>query len=186
MRRSGARAGDLIYVTGKLGDASLALHHRLQGESWRCVESVLRMRLERPEPRVEVGLALREIASAAIDISDGLIADLGHILQASGCGAQIRLDRVPVSEPVRVAVESGAGWELPLSAGDDYELCFTLPPAQRQTVARLSESLGLPITRIGRIETTPGLRCVHANGDLWRPPIPGYEHFRSHDPRNGS
>ena len=181
MRRSGARPGDLIYVTGSLGDAGLALHQRLQGAVWRSVEPGLRMRLERPEPRIEVGLALRGIASAAIDISDGLIADLGHILQASGCGARIRLDRIPLSEHVRTAVESGPGWELPLCAGDDYELCFSLPPAQRQTVARLSENLGLPITPIGRIETTPGLRCLQADGGLWRPSIPGYEHFRGHD-----
>ena len=139
------------------------------------------MRLERPEPRVELGLALRELASAAIDISDGLLADLGHILQASECGARIQLERIPLSDQVSTAVESGAGWELPLGAGDDYELCFTLPPEHQQTVARLSESLGLPITRIGQIEDTPGLRCVQADGGLWQSAISGYEHFHSYD-----
>jgi thiamine-monophosphate kinase len=181
LRRAGAAAGDLIYVTGSLGDAGLALRQRLQGSPWQTIDSRLRMRLERPEPRVELGLALRELASAAIDISDGLMADLGHILQASGCGACIQLDRIPLSDQVRTAVESSAGWELPLSSGDDYELCFTLPPMHQQTVARLSENLDLPITRIGQIEVASGLRCLQADGGLWQSANSGYEHFRSHE-----
>jgi thiamine-monophosphate kinase len=175
--RAGARVGDLIYVTGTLGDAGLALHQRLAGRPWQAVAPALRLRLERPEPRIETGLVLREIASAAIDLSDGLLADLDHILRASGCGAQVRLDRIPLSDPVAEAVETGAGWQLPLSSGDDYELCFTLPPAHQHRLARLSERLSLPITRIGEIETGSGLRCVQADGNLWRPDQPGYEHF---------
>jgi thiamine-monophosphate kinase len=181
LRRCGARVGDLIYVTGTLGDAGLALRQCLAGRSRQAVESAMRVRLERPEPRIEVGLALRQLASAAIDISDGLIADLGHILQASGCGARIRLDRIPLSGSVASAVASGAGWQLPLSGGDDYELCFTLPPAHQQSVARLSERLELPMTHIGWIEASSGLRCVQGDGTLWQPDRPGYEHFRTDD-----
>lgn len=177
LRRAGAQPGDLVYVTGTLGDAGLALQRRSQGVTWQTVEPALRARLERPEPRVDAGLALREIASAAIDISDGLLADLGHVLQASGCGAQLWLDRIPMSEPVRKAVESETGWQLPLTAGDDYELCFTLPPARRQTVVGISDRLKLPITQIGQIEADLGLRCVLRDGRLWQSEHTGYQHF---------
>jgi thiamine-monophosphate kinase len=179
LRRCGARVGDLIYVTGTLGEAGLALRQRREGASWQVVDQALRLRLERPTPRIEAGLALREIASAAIDISDGLTADLGHILQASGCGALIQLTRIPLSDPVGKAVASGAGWQLPLSSGDDYELCFTLPPNRQQAVVRLSERLALPITPIGQITAGPGLRCLQADGTLWQPDHAGYDHFRA-------
>jgi len=181
LRRSGAQIGDLIYVTGTLGDAGLALRHRLAEGSWQFVAPALRKRLERPEPRIEAGLLLREIASAAIDISDGLVADLGHVLQASSCGAQIRLDQIPLSGPVASAVASGAGWQLPLSSGDDYELCFTLPPDHQQEIPRLSDRLELTITQIGRIEVGSELRCVQADGTLWQPEQSGYEHFQDDD-----
>jgi len=177
LRRSGARVGDLVYVTGTLGEAGLALRHREQGMPWPAVDSALRERLERPIPRIEAGLALRELASAAIDISDGLIADLGHVLEASGVGAQLRLEQFPLSAPVRAAIDADAAWDLPLSGGDDYELCFTLPPMHAAALARISERLALPMTRIGRIEAAPGLRCIRGDGSQWSGHSPGYEHF---------
>lgn len=181
LRRSGAEVGDLIYVTGTLGDAGLALQQGLQGVPWKQVQGRLKTRLERPEPRIEAGLALREIASAAIDISDGLLADLGHILQASERGAQIRLDQLPLSPEVRASIESEAAWSLPLSAGDDYELCFTLPPSRQREISKISTGLGLAITQIGHVESTRGLRCLQPDGSLWKPANPGYEHFHHDD-----
>jgi thiamine-monophosphate kinase len=177
LRRSGARVGDLVYVTGTLGEAGLALRQREQGTPWQTVDPALRERLERPIPRIEAGLALRELASAAIDISDGLVADLGHILEASGVGAQLRLEQLPLSAPVRTAIDTDAAWDLPLSSGDDYELCFTLPPMHAAALARVSERLALPMTRIGCIEAAPGLRCIRGDGSLWSGHSPGYEHF---------
>ncbi len=109
------------------------------------------------------------------------MADLGHILQASERGAQILLERLPLSAEVKAGVESEAAWALSLTAGDDYELCFTLAPSRQQEISKISERLGLSITQIGRIESTPGLRCLQADGHLWKPVSPGYEHFHHDD-----
>ncbi|MEN8181253.1 MAG: AIR synthase-related protein, partial [Myxococcota bacterium] len=137
--------------------------------------------LERPEPRLAAGLALRGIATAAIDISDGLLADLGHILESSGVGAEIHLSRIPLSDEVKTALHEERDWSLPLASGDDYELCFTLPPGQETAVAQLSERLALPMSRIGVIETTPGLRCTREDATLWESAGTGYDHFSSDD-----
>lgn len=174
LRRSGARSGDSIYVTGTLGDAGLGLavlQSRAQVDSSRH-ESLLR-HLNRPEPRIQAGIALRGVASAAIDISDGLAADLSHLLNASGVGAQVEIDRLPLSDVVREADPQGY---LALSAGDDYELIFTLPPS---SVKSLSHYQMPPYTCIGRIESEKGLRLVDAEGKV-PPPYSrlGYDHFR--------
>lgn len=178
LRRAGARPGDRIFVTGTLGDAGLALR-RLQagGEVAAQPWPALLTRLHRPEPRVAAGLALRGLASAAIDVSDGLAADLGHVLAAGGVGATLRVDRLPRSAAFRQAVEAGSpDWHgLPLAAGDDYELCFTVPAAQADAVAaRLG---GLAATEIGAIEAEPGLRCMTDDGRAYRIEREGYEHF---------
>jgi thiamine-monophosphate kinase len=177
LRRAGAEVGDLIFVTGTLGDAGLALQQNREGLSWQAVAGHLKTRLERPEPRIDVGLALRDIATAAIDISDGLWADLGHILQASHRGAQIRLERLPLSTAVAAALQGETDWALALTSGDDYELCFTLPGAREQEISRISKELGLPITQVGQIEAAQGLRCLQPDGRLWQPDRPGYLHF---------
>lgn len=171
LRRSGAQAGDEIWVSGKLGDAALALAH-LQGrvvlpenDLAACAKA-----LHQPQPRVELGLALRGIASSAIDISDGLLGDLGHILDASQVGAQIDVAAVPVSSVLR-SFPLYAGCAL--SGGDDYELCFTAPAARRADVLGIGEQL--PLTRIGRIVAGQGI-CDGAGN-----PINfegGYDHFR--------
>jgi thiamine-monophosphate kinase len=165
-------------VSGTLGDAGLALRQHRRGVAWSAVSDSLRTRLERPEPRIRAGLELRRIAAAAIDISDGLLADLGHILQASGVGAEIHLARLPLSAEVESAVNADDDWVLPMTAGDDYELCFTVAASRRSEIESLAASLALPLTYIGRIEAAPGLRCVGRDGRLWSPGVAGYEHFR--------
>ncbi|AOU97302.1 thiamine-phosphate kinase [Acidihalobacter yilgarnensis] len=175
LRRTGARPGDDIYVTGTLGDAGLGLavvQSRIQVDP--AHREALLARLNRPEPRIETGLALRGLASAAIDISDGLAADLGHLLEASGVGARVELDRLPRSDAVRLADPHG---RLALTAGDDYELAFTLPPGCEADLARYAERLP-PYTRIGRVEAVPGLRLIDAQGNPFAFSHRGYDHFR--------
>lgn len=180
LRRGGARAGDLIHVTGTLGDAGLALRlaRRTGLECASADLARLRARLDRPSPRVAQGLQLRGRAHAAIDVSDGLLADLGHILEAGGVGATLRLDRLPLSDAFRACIASldghrDAAAALALTAGDDYELCFTTAPDMDD----LGILDGVACTRIGVIEPAPGLRCLRADGTPWRPAVAGYDHF---------
>jgi len=174
--RRGARPGDLIYVSGTLGDAGLALRLLDAGES---VSEFLRGRLERPTPRVELGLALRETATAMIDLSDGLAADLGHILEASGVGAEFRLPDLPLSRAVRDRLATDADWGLPLAAGDDYELCFCAPEQKHARIMALAEQLGIRIQVIGRVRPEAGLWCLLDDGSIWDPEQSGYDHFSS-------
>jgi len=180
--RSGARPGDRIFVSGALGDAGLALRLLEQsGADASGCDPALVARLDRPEPRLELGAALRSLATAAIDLSDGLLADLGHILERSGVGATLWVDRLPRSAAFRETIKDAEmpGWyELPLAAGDDYELCFTVAAERADAVHRVAESLALPLTWIGEIESAPGLRCRHQDGRDFVPPSSGYEHFR--------
>lgn len=181
MRRSGARPGDRIYVTGSLGDAALGLLvARGLGVAPHLVAG-LKERLDRPMPRVAEGLALRPLASAAIDVSDGLAADLGHILEASGVGASIRMDRLPLGEAVAERVQQTADWSLPLAGGDDYELCVTVAPVRAPHVERLGERLACGLTWIGTIEAAPGLRCLRPDGGLQQQPSRGWDHFAGSD-----
>lgn len=177
VRRAGARPGDSIYVTGELGDAALALWHRLrkQALSEREFEAV-RDRLERPTPRVREGMLLRRFASSAIDISDGLVADLGHVLEASGVGALVVRDRVPLSETYR-GVLAEVGWDAALAAGDDYELCFTVPARYDAEFARWQSTFGCRVTCIGEIVSGPGLQIVDAEGNPHHPAVSGHDHF---------
>lgn len=183
--RSGARAGDLIFVSGTLGDAGLAL--RLLSRPLVCAadtRAALDARLHQPEPRVLLGMHLRDIASAAIDVSDGLLADLGHILERSGVGATVWVDRLPRSSAFKNCMpEHAADWyELPLSAGDDYELCFTVAPEQLAALHVCASELAMPITEIGVIEATLGLRCSHDDARPYVPQRHGYEHFIQSEP----
>jgi thiamine-monophosphate kinase len=164
LRRAGARPGDLVCVSGALGDAGLALRHLLNHEP---VDAYLLDRLELPTPRVALGELLRAVATAAIDLSDGLISDLGHVLAASGCGARIELGRLPLADQV-ASVVSGGDWSLPLASGDDYELCFTLAPAHAGELPILAAAAGCPLTCIGEIDDGDGLRCVRPDGTRWQ------------------
>jgi thiamine-monophosphate kinase len=174
LRRSGARPGDLVCVSGAIGDAGLALRHLQQHEH---LGDYLRRRLERPVPRVALGELLRGVATAAIDLSDGLISDLGHLLAASGCGARIELDRLPMADQVAGVVTTSGDWHLPLASGDDYELCFTIGPEHASELAVLSAAAGCPLTRIGEIDAQSGLRFVLDDGRPWVPRRTGYDHF---------
>lgn len=177
LRRSGAAAGDRIYVTGTLGDAALGLA-AVKGSFDPGAEHAkfFQSRLDRPEPRLEEGRALRGIASAAIDISDGLIADLGHILSASGVGARLQLDRIPLS-PAYDAVRPSTGWDAALSGGDDYELCFTVSAARVPHLERIVSDWSCGARYIGEIVAQPGLRIDDADGREYRPQHSGHKHF---------
>jgi thiamine-monophosphate kinase len=175
VRRSGAGPDELICVSGTLGDAGLALRLLEAGEP---VSSYLRARLERPTPRVELGRALRGIATAMIDVSDGLAADLGHILDASGVGAEIRLPHLPLGEEVRARVSASADWELPLASGDDYELCFCIPEQRCAQVTTLAEEhIGIGVRVVGRTLEGAGLHCLLEDGSTWLPATTGFDHF---------
>jgi len=178
LMRSGAKAGDRVCVTGMLGEAALGLmqiqgHVQLPDEYQRPVIE----RLNRPLPRVAAGIALRAVASSCIDLSDGLAADLGHILEASGVGARVRLERLPLS-PAYDAVFGQVGWGPAVSGGDDYELCFTVPPEREPDLRKAAARFGVPFVQIGEIETHPGLRLEDAQGGLYTPERAGYDHFR--------
>jgi thiamine-monophosphate kinase len=154
LRRSGAKPGDAVFVTGTIGDAALGLmvlQKRLVGLGAAEGEA-LAARYRRPTPRTECGPRLIGLASAAIDVSDGLLADLGHICETSGAAAIIEAARVPLSAAARAALAAGTGsWRDILSGGDDYELVFTAPTAAEPALTTIAEALQLPITRIGRI-----------------------------------
>lgn len=177
--RSGARAGDEIWVSGSPGLAALGLAHS-QG---RCILSEPALTdclaaLHRPTPRVALGLALRGIASAAIDVSDGLLADLGHILERSGVGAELELESMPRAASV-AAPERALAEDCLLCGGDDYELLFTAPAASHDLLLALSATLALPLTAIGRI-VAGGAEDLHLLCQGKRLPLPvrrGYDHF---------
>ena len=183
--RSGAQVGDDVYVSGTLGDARLALD-ALQGRIQLPpdVLAAARLRLELPTPRVALGTALRSIATSAIDISDGLAGDLGHILKASGVGARVNADITINLIAACARVDWARGQfdtekqlETVFSGGDDYELAFTAPPAARQAVQAASASSQTPVTRIGVIEMQPGLRLVDGGGNPVTTPFKSFDHF---------
>ena len=174
LRRSGARPGDLIYVSGPLGTAGLGLRMR-QGLT-TVFDAAAIGALECPEPRVALGERLRGLASACIDISDGLAADLGHLLAASQVGATLDVEHIPLIKSVRQFVRDNQHGDLPLTAGDDYELCFTVPTDRQAKVDSLLERLELPGQCVGAIETTPGLR-IQRHGQPIALNFSGYDHF---------
>jgi thiamine-monophosphate kinase len=178
LRRAGARPGDLIYVTGELGDAGLALLALQQELQLPAADRVaVLQRLYRPAPRIAAGIALRAVASAAIDVSDGLAADLGHILAASGVGATLQVERLPISPVLARHFHAAGGWVLPLGAGDDYELCFTVPAVHQGLAEQALEAAGCPCTWIGLVEARPGLRCLLDDGTDLGLAGAGYQHF---------
>ena len=174
--RSAARAGDDIWVTGTLGDAAAALR---QWQSHQPIDPSLRARLDRPTPRIAAGLALAGIAHACIDISDGLLADLGHVCRASRVGARIDVDALPASVALVAAFDAAARRELQSSGGDDYELCFTAPKTARLAVQAAMDACDVTATRIGRIVVAEWGRVVvcDAAGVEWSLSGHGYEHF---------
>ncbi len=172
--RSQAKVGDLIYVTGHLGDAGLAL--RQLAQSTLPVEIILN-KLNRPEPRIAHGQALLAIAHAAIDISDGLAADLRHILNASQVGAKINVDQLPLSPTLQNSVSHEDAITLALTAGDDYELCFTLPANAQSEFEKYISHLSPACTCIGEITAETGLYLHYQDGSAYHGQAKGYQHF---------
>jgi len=178
--RSGARAGDELWVSGTLGDARLAL------EAFRgtlslpaAVFEAARLRMEAPQPRVALGLALRGIATSAIDISDGLLGDLGHVLRRSGLGASIAAQAAAglLAARGQLPLTDAQVRDLVLAGGDDYELAFTAPPERRPQVEAAAAQADTRVTRIGRIEAKAGLRVLDAAGHLLPTHATGFDHF---------
>ncbi|MHB1565311.1 MAG: thiamine-phosphate kinase [Acidiferrobacter sp.] len=176
LRRDGAHVGDHIYVTGYVGDAALGFYSRSGRITLpEALRAGVCERLNRPAPRVAEGLALQGIASAAIDISDGLVADLNHVLVASGVGADIDLRRLPLSAAYDRCFPM-LGFDPALTFGDDYELCFTLPPDRLPAVHRLMPHFSCGVQHIGDVTTVPGLR-LHGDRGLYEPARGGFNHF---------
>lgn len=176
--RSQAKPGDLIYVTGTLGDAGLAL--KCLQNNIQLDASYLRLllaRLNHPEPRIATGKALLDFAHAAIDISDGLAADLGHILEASHVGARIFVDQLPLSNELQHSLSPEKAIALALTAGDDYELCFTVPAEKRIELEEILSTMPCRFTCIGEIITPLGLDLRYTTGGKYNGSIHGYEHF---------
>lgn len=172
--RSAAQIGDLIYVTGFIGDAGLALKAHL-GVA-QCNNFNILNRLHKPEPRVDAGLAIRNIANACVDISDGLAADLSHILHASQVGAVIDLAKLPLSEPVRHYQHQTSQPGFALTTGDDYELCFTVPSSREQDIELLSRDWSYQCTCIGRVDDSGSLTVLN-NGQHFEITGNSYQHF---------
>lgn len=184
LRRDAARTGDDLYLSGRTGEARLALE-LLRGTSWAtaaCGANALaerphlRQRLERPTPRLALGQALVGLAHAAIDVSDGLAGDLGHILRASSVGAEILLADLPVA-PALQRLPDAQRLDCLLGGGDDYELLFTAAPEARAAIAAAALASQTPVQRMGRITTPPGLRLLDASGQSVAAAPPGFDHF---------
>lgn len=179
LRRDAARPGDDLWLSGRTGEARLALE-RLRGTGWALAAAddqvLCRQRLERPTPRLALGQALASMAHAAIDLSDGLCGDLGHILTASGVGADIDLAALPVA-PALAALPDADRLECLLNGGDDYELLFTAPVVAREDVLRAGVATGTPVQRIGRITAGAGLRLIGPDGRERPNGGRSYDHF---------
>ena len=172
LTRGGACAGDVIGISGPTGLAGRALDELKAG---REPDSACSAALFRPKPRNDFGCALVGLARSCIDVSDGLLADSGHLAEASGLGTRIELSALPIPEALADMSEE-ARWALQLSAGDDYELCFTVDPDRWGEVLERGTSLGLEPTIIGRVLERPHRVCVRPDGSEFRPPKAGYVH----------
>jgi len=179
LRRDAARTGDDIWVSGTLGDARLALagYRREIALDTTTLESAAG-RLHQPEPRVALGLALRGIAHAAIDISDGLAGDLGHILKLSGAGATLNADALPAG-PMLGRLGADTRRRFTLAGGDDYELCFTAPSSRRDAVFAAARACATAVARIGSIDAVLGLRLIDAGGKPLDLQPTSFDHFAS-------
>lgn len=178
LRRSGAKLDDDIWISGRLGDAALALNHQLQritlksAEIAQCLPALLT-----PTPRVKLGQRLIGLAHSAIDISDGLMADLGHILTASDKAGCIHMADIPCSPLLKRYLQRSLAIDCLLAGGDDYELCFTAPKINRGKIVALATELAMPMTRIGEISAGQGLIVKDAQGNTMTLETQGYDHF---------
>jgi thiamine-monophosphate kinase len=178
LRRDGAQAGDDIWVSGVLGSAAMALAYRQGRLSMEQVDAAKVLpALYLPMPQVELGIALRGLAHSAIDISDGLLGDLGHILERSSVGATLEFAALPTLPVVQTYLHEAVARNCVLAGGDDYELCFTAPQSKRDAVLAAAADLDVAITRIGHISAEPGLTVLDADGQALTLDQTGYDHF---------
>jgi len=179
LRRSGARAGDDLWVSGTLGDAAIGLAHLHGDFELRAHDRDHALkRLDLPQPRVALGQALLGVATGAIDISDGLIADVGHVAEASGVRAVIEWESVPLSSAAGPNRQHPVVQQCALAGGDDYELAFTAPSSARKALGRLDAKLSVALTRIGHIEAGDGVTVLDKGGKPLVLPEAGFDHFR--------
>lgn len=183
LRRDGARVGDEVWVSGGLGDAAASLALRGIG-SVAAPERVtpqaaatFAARLDRPTPRIELGRALRGLATACIDVSDGLLADVAHIAHASGVAAQVDVDQLPASASLRESFDAHARSRLQAAGGDDYELCFTAAASDATRIAAVADEIGVPMRRIGIVMDGRGVTAVTSDGSSWSTTRAGFDHF---------
>ena len=178
LRRDGAQAGDDIWVSGTIGSAAMALAYRQGRLDMEQIDAAKVLPpLYLPTPRVELGIALRGLATSAIDISDGLLGDLGHILERSKVGANLEFAALPTLPVVQTYLHETVARDCVLAGGDDYELCFTAPASQRDNVMAAAESVGVAVTRIGRITTESGLAVLDTEGHPLTIEHTGFNHF---------
>ena len=174
LRRDSAEVGDRIGVTGTVGDAALARLYPDEAGLEDCRE-----RLHRPQPRVEFGRRIRGHAHAAIDVSDGILKDLGRLLRVSGKGALVELTDIPLSEPVAAEQAKTGDWFTVLSGGEDYELVFTVPESEWEKVQEIGRELGVPISSIGVVNAGDELNLTQEGTPVPLPSQLGYDHFSS-------
>jgi len=174
MLRSGAKAGNLIYVSETLGDAALGLKS-YHGDS--AVDTTCIRQFNEPEPRVKLGLLINNVATSCIDISDGLISDITHICKQSLCGADIYLNKIPLSAAYRQYYNNKPDIMQALSFGDDYELCFTIDKSNKQHIDKISRETGINLTCIGTISTQSNVRCFNQYNEVVDITKRGFEHF---------
>ena len=178
LTRGGAAVGDDIHVTGTLGDAAAGLKLVSRCRSATSdAHLMLSSRFLKPTPRVAAGIALRGLASAAIDVSDGLLADLGHLCRASGCAASVDMEGLPVSPQLRELFPRRDAETWALTGGDDYELCFTAPPSRRRKIEQALAACETPVRRIGQLHEGRGVHCRRGGQHMEPPAASGYSHF---------
>ena len=175
LTRAGASKDDLVYISGQLGSAAMALKKYFSEDS--IIPAELENALLAPEPRVQLGQLLTGLATSCIDISDGLLADLGHVCDASACGAEIHLEKLPCHPLVTGEIQTSGNWELPLSGGDDYELCFTIPPSLKAKFEEITRDSDLQLTQIGKITESARVEVFDESGKIVDLVKHGYTHF---------
>ena len=177
LRRAGAGAGDSVFVTGELGGAAAALADMTETRACSAADTTLNARYWYPEPRLREGVALRGIASAAIDISDGLVADLGHVARASGVAAELELEKLPLSVAAVAHFGGDRARDWALAGGDDYELCFTVPPARLAALEQAVRAGHLRALPVGRLVSGTGVHARDGAGRSVALTRAGYRHF---------
>ena len=179
LKRNAATSGDLVYVSGDLGAARAVLDVLQNPETFSAeTAAVLLQKYWQPEPRLKLGVQLRGVASACLDISDGLLADIAHIAEASQVGIEIEGWKVPINAEVSKQYSSSDALCFALTGGDDYELCFTLPEKNSGQISMIADAAGCPLTCIGRVVEGAGVRCLDRQGKLLQFDRAGYRHFQ--------